>query len=120
MGIRAGFQAALAETKRAGAKRTGLGGQSFDYGRGQYLIVSVDLPLDAHLGEATGEAPFLGLGYTLRPEAIASLLLETGGASPHEPTRRCRRQRDRLPADPAAVGCGAGLPQKPCGSVPAP
>src|SRR5262249_6586265 len=52
---------------------------------GQYLIVSVDLPLEAHVSEATPEAPFLGMGFTLRAEAIASLLLETGTAQSTTP-----------------------------------
>lgn len=65
-----------------GAKRIGLGERIFDYGTGQYLIISVDLPLEAHVTGATAEAPFLGLGVSLRPEAIANLLLETGSASP--------------------------------------
>src|SRR5262249_4898795 len=63
-----------------GAKHLCLGDRIFDYGTGQYLIVSVDLPLEAHVFEATLEAPFLGMGFTLRAEAIASLLLETGTA----------------------------------------
>ena len=42
----------------------------------------MDLPLDAHVIEATAEAPFLGLGFTLKPETIATLLLEAGAAQP--------------------------------------
>ncbi|QKD05326.1 AraC family transcriptional regulator [Mesorhizobium loti] len=61
-----------------GAKRIGLGGQVFQYGVGQYLIVSVDLPLEANVVDATADVPFLGLGFALRPEAIANLLLEAG------------------------------------------
>ena len=61
-----------------GTKHVGLGDRIFDYSTGQYLIVSVDLPLEAHVAEATPETPYLGLGFTLRPEAIASLLLEVG------------------------------------------
>jgi AraC-like DNA-binding protein len=63
-----------------GAKRVGLGTKVFDYGAGQYLVVSVDLPLEAHVAAATAEAPYLGLGFTLRPEAISTLLLEVGAA----------------------------------------
>lgn len=62
-----------------GAKRIEVGSQSFDYGMGQFLVVSVDLPAVAWVVEATPERPHLGCGLTLRPEAIASLLLETGG-----------------------------------------
>lgn len=61
-----------------GAKRLEVGKQAFDYQAGQFLVVSVDLPADAHVVEATPEVPYLGCALTLRPEAIASLLLESG------------------------------------------
>jgi AraC-like DNA-binding protein len=65
-----------------GTKRIGLGDRVFDYSTGQYLIASVDLPLEAHVAKATSEEPYLGLGFALIPSAIASLLLESGtGAS---------------------------------------
>ena len=60
-----------------GTKRVGLGDKVFDYSAGRYLIVSVDLPLDASIVKATAAAPYLGLGFSLRPEAIATLLLAT-------------------------------------------
>ncbi|MDH6230260.1 AraC-like DNA-binding protein [Mesorhizobium soli] len=61
-----------------GTKRVGLGNCVFDYSTGQYLVVSVDLPLEAYVAEAAAQAPYLGLGFGLRPEAIASLLLDVG------------------------------------------
>ncbi|MDH7794894.1 MULTISPECIES: AraC family transcriptional regulator [unclassified Beijerinckia] len=63
-----------------GAKRVVLGDQVLVYAAGQYLVYSVTLPLSAHVIEASEEGPLLGLGLTLRPEAIAALLLETGAA----------------------------------------
>jgi AraC-like DNA-binding protein len=62
-----------------GAKRVEVGNQIFDYRQGQFLVVSVDLPASASVVEATPGLPYLGCGLTLRPEAIASLLLESGG-----------------------------------------
>lgn len=62
-----------------GAKRVAIGTQTFDYRAGQFLVVSVDLPVDAYVVEATPETPCLGCGLILKPEAIASLLLEAGG-----------------------------------------
>ncbi len=62
-----------------GAKRVEVGKQTFEYREGQFLVVSVDLPVDAYVVEATPELPYLGCGMTLRPDAIASLLLESGG-----------------------------------------
>lgn len=61
-----------------GAKRVEVGKQTFDYRAGQFLVVSVDLPADAYVVEASPESPYLGCGLMLRPEAIAGLLLETG------------------------------------------
>ena len=61
-----------------GAKRIDVGTKTFDYRAGQFLIVSVDLPADAHVVEATPERPYLGCALTLRSEAIAGLLLESG------------------------------------------
>lgn len=61
-----------------GAKRIAIGRQTFDYRAGQFLVVSIDLPVDAYVVEATPERPYLGCALTLRPEAIAGLLLESG------------------------------------------
>lgn len=61
-----------------GAKRLTLGDRIYDYGAGQYLVVSVDLPVTGYYRKASPTKPFLGFGLTLRPAAIASLLLETG------------------------------------------
>ncbi|WP_375451448.1 AraC family transcriptional regulator N-terminal domain-containing protein [uncultured Devosia sp.] len=61
-----------------GAKRVEVGQQTFDYRAGQFLIVSVDLPADAYVVEASAERPYLGFGLILKAEAIASLLLESG------------------------------------------
>lgn len=63
-----------------GAKRIAVGDHVFEYGAGDYLVVSVGLPVT---GQFT-EAPFLGIGLDLDPDAIAALLLESplGIASP--------------------------------------
>jgi AraC-like DNA-binding protein len=61
-----------------GRKRLALGERIYEYGAGQYLIASVDLPVTGHfLGEVPG-SPSLGFGMTLEPAEIAELLL-TGG-----------------------------------------
>jgi AraC-like DNA-binding protein len=61
-----------------GAKRLTLGDRFYEYGAGQYLVVSVDLPVTGHFTEASPDRPFLGFGLRLRPTAIASLLLDAG------------------------------------------
>lgn len=67
-----------------GRKRLALGEHVFEYGAGDYVIVSVDLPVTGHFVEASKDAPCLGVGLELRPELIASLLLDStekpGGA----------------------------------------
>jgi AraC-like DNA-binding protein len=61
-----------------GAKRAVLGERTFSYSAGQYLVVSVDLPLTANIVEAGPQHPFLALGFKLSAAAIAALLVETG------------------------------------------
>jgi AraC-like DNA-binding protein len=60
-----------------GAKRTVLADQVLTYGAGEYLIVSTELPVTAHVIEATADAPYLVVGLTLQPVMIAGLLLES-------------------------------------------
>jgi AraC-like DNA-binding protein len=64
-----------------GTKQVGIGEASFDCASGQYLILTVDMPLQARIIPATPDAPFLAFAMTLRPEVITSLLLN-GSASP--------------------------------------
>jgi AraC-like DNA-binding protein len=61
-----------------GTKSILLGDKAFSYSTGQYLVVSVDLPVTSHIIAANEGEPYLSMGLILRPEVIASLLLETG------------------------------------------
>ncbi|MDG4825263.1 AraC family transcriptional regulator [Asanoa sp. WMMD1127] len=58
-----------------GAKRIALGDRVYEYGAGQFLVASVDLPVTGHFIAASPERPALGFGLILRPEAVAELLL---------------------------------------------
>jgi AraC-like DNA-binding protein len=60
-----------------GAKSVVLGDKVFDYGAGQYLVVSVDLPITSHMNVASEREPYLSMGLILRPATVAALLLET-------------------------------------------
>lgn len=60
-----------------GAKRAVLGERVYDYRAGQYLVVSVDLPVTGNFTEASPDEPFVGVGLMLEPAAVAALLLET-------------------------------------------
>ncbi|MEU4539930.1 AraC family transcriptional regulator [Streptosporangium sp. NPDC023825] len=75
-----------------GAKRSVLNDRVFDYRAGQYLVVTVDLPLTSQITRATPSEPFLGFGLPLRPAIIAQLLLEAGPS-----VVRSRRPSDEGP-----------------------
>jgi AraC-like DNA-binding protein len=58
-----------------GAKRLALGDRVYDYGAGQYLVASVDLPVTGRFVDVSAEHPALGFGLVLRPSVVAELLL---------------------------------------------
>jgi AraC-like DNA-binding protein len=60
-----------------GSKRTVLGDGIFDYASGEFLVVSLDLPLIGRVTQASPDRPFLGFSVRLDPPEIAALLLET-------------------------------------------
>jgi len=68
-----------------GVKETALNGRAFTYGPGQFLIVSVELPLVGHIAQASADEPLLAFVLELRPDRIASLLLETAPAATVRP-----------------------------------
>lgn len=59
-----------------GSKRIALGSSVHEYGPGQYLVASVDLPVTGLFTKARLDEPALGFGLVLRPALIAELLLE--------------------------------------------
>lgn len=74
-----------------GAKMTLLADKVMRYGAGEYLVVGAELPVTAHISEASAKEPFLGFGLDLDPGAVAALLLEAGEA-------RAGEQRSRIGA----------------------
>ncbi|HTU73826.1 MAG TPA: AraC family transcriptional regulator [Trebonia sp.] len=60
-----------------GAKRSTLGDQAFDYGAGQFLVITVDLPLTSNVCAASEASPFIACSLRLDPPTIAQLLLES-------------------------------------------
>jgi AraC-like DNA-binding protein len=85
-----------------GTKRLAIGDRVYDYGPGQYLVASVDLPITGHYTHAAADEPALGFGLILRPQRIASLLLDADGALESTPPRRSR---------PARAPAGLGVAQ---------
>ena len=73
-----------------GAKRLAIGDRVYEYGPGQYLVASVDLPITGHYTRASTAEPALGFGLILRPAAIASLALDADAAPASGPPRRAR------------------------------
>src|SRR4051812_14196525 len=73
-----------------GAKRLAIGDRVYDYGPGQYLVASVDLPITGHYTHAAADEPALGFGLILRPQTVASLLLDADGTPASTPPRRAR------------------------------
>ena len=59
-----------------GAKRSMLGDRTFDYAAGQFLVVTVDLPLTSSITAASAAEPFLALSMPLDAATIAELLIE--------------------------------------------
>jgi AraC-like DNA-binding protein len=62
-----------------GAKQTTLADRVYDYRAGQYLVVSLQLPVTGRVTQASLQEPFVALGLPLRKSVITQLLLETGG-----------------------------------------
>jgi AraC-like DNA-binding protein len=75
-----------------GAKRTVVGDRVFEYGEGDFVVTSVDLPIASRITRGSPGRPYLACGLTLQPGAIASLLLEAPGM-----------------AELAATPCGMGV-----------
>lgn len=59
-----------------GGKRVTLGDEIFDYGPGQSLLNSVDLPVVSYVTKATSEEPYLGLRLALDAKIIAQIAAE--------------------------------------------
>jgi len=88
-----------------GAKRLAIGDRVYDYGPGEYLVASVDLPITGHYTRASTDEPALGFGLILRPSAIASLALDADTAPASRPPRRAR------PAAPSGIGVAEASPE---------
>ena len=59
-----------------GGKQVMLGGEVIDYGPGQSMLTTVDLPVVAHVTRASAREPFLGMMLTLEVHTIVQLAAE--------------------------------------------
>jgi hypothetical protein len=75
-----------------GTKQIEVGDRTLTYGPGEGMAVSIELPMNTFVIDASRDAPFLGVGLRIRPEAVAALLLEQPAGG--------------LPPDPAGIVVG--------------
>ena len=54
-----------------GTKETLVGNRLFEYGEGDFIVTSVDLPICARIVGASPDRPYLACGLALEPAAIA-------------------------------------------------
>jgi hypothetical protein len=62
-----------------GEKSLTLGGEVYHYGVGDYLVVSLDLPVLSQVTQASETTPLLGLGMAIDPDRLKHVM---GSASP--------------------------------------
>ncbi|AYF97996.1 AraC family transcriptional regulator [Protaetiibacter intestinalis] len=70
-----------------GSKRLSVGDAVHDYGPGQFLVASVEVPVSGRYTDVSPDHPALGFGLELRPEVIAELLLNPAAADVARPVR---------------------------------
>ncbi len=70
-----------------GGKQVMLGDEIFDYGPGQSLLTTIDLPVVSYVTVATPAAPFLGLLLTIDARAIVQVAAEMELTQP--PRKEC-------------------------------
>ncbi len=73
-----------------GAKEVRLGDECYRYDSYRYLLATVELPVVAHLVEASQEKPYLALRLDLDPALVASVMLEASLPAPRQATGSVR------------------------------
>jgi AraC-like DNA-binding protein len=67
-----------------GRKKVKVGDTTYAYDASRYLAVSVDLPVVAHIVEASPEEPYLCMTLAVDPRELATLIVETGRPAPRD------------------------------------
>jgi AraC-type transcriptional regulator N-terminus len=65
-----------------GEKQVLLGEESIDYGPGQSMLTTIDLPVVSHVTRASGAEPFLGMMLTLDVRSIVQMASEMDESRP--------------------------------------
>jgi len=63
-----------------GTKRVAMGGRTFDFGAGESLLITADVPTVSQITRAQVSAPYISLVLDLDPAVIESLVVEMGTA----------------------------------------
>lgn len=71
-----------------GAKEVLLAGESYRMDAGQFLLVSVDLPVEARVVAATASKPYMGLTISLDPKVVGELLADGTDVASTGPSER--------------------------------
>jgi AraC-like DNA-binding protein len=61
-----------------GSKRIQLGTETYHYGAGDYLLVSLDLPMSSCVVDASEQEPHLGMGMAIDPQHLGEVLRRFG------------------------------------------
>ena len=69
-----------------GKKEALLDKETYCYGAGQYLVVSVDLPMSGFIVEATLDKPYLGFKLNLDPGQLCNIITEIKPSAPKKET----------------------------------
>src|SRR3954469_14114338 len=65
-----------------GDKQVLLGGETIDYGPGQSMLTTIDLPVVSHVTRASAREPFLGMMLTLDVRSVVQMASELDVARP--------------------------------------
>ncbi|MBW7883331.1 MAG: AraC family transcriptional regulator [Caldilineaceae bacterium] len=65
-----------------GSKEVFLGNERYLYDPAHYLLVTAELPLVAHVCDASKERPYLSLRLNLDPTLVGSVMVEAGHSAP--------------------------------------
>jgi len=74
-----------------GSKRAYHGGEVYCYDPYHYLVLSVPLPIEGQIVEASPEKPYLALRLAVDPLMLGELLFDMGEGGAGEVNRRARR-----------------------------
>lgn len=61
-----------------GKKRVIIGSETINYGKGSYILSSVDIPIAGQVYGASKAEPYLGVAIEIDPAEVASVLMESG------------------------------------------